>query len=55
MQFTRKFSRGSRVRREHCWSYVVPAFENTTKNLVKVGVQVEHRSHIVKFAVEATW
>ena len=40
--------------REHCWSYVVSAFENTTKNLVVQGrVQLEH-SHIVKVGVEAT-
>ena len=50
MHFTRKFSRGPRVpRREHCWSYVVSAFENTTKNLVDQGrVQLEHSSQIVK-------
>ena len=41
--------------REHCWSYVVSAFENTTKNLVVQGrVQLEHSSHIVKVGVEAT-
>ena len=42
-------------KREHCWSYVVSAFENTTKNLVIQGrVQLEHSSHIVKVGVEAT-
>ena len=42
-------------RREHCWSYIVSAFENTTKNLVVQGrVQLEHSSHIVKVSVEAT-
>ena len=42
-------------RREHCWSYIVSAFENTTKNLVVQGrVQLEHSSHIVKVGVEAT-
>ena len=42
-------------RKEHCWSYVVSAFDNTTKNLVVQGrVQLEHSSHIVKVDVEAT-
>ena len=41
-------------RKEHCWSYVVSAFENTIKNLVVQGrVQLEHSSHIVQVGVEA--
>ena len=40
---------------EHRWSYVVSAFENTTKNLVVQGrVQLKHSSHIVKVSVETT-
>ena len=36
-------------RREHCWSYIVSAFENRTKNLVVQGrVQLKPSSHIVK-------
>ena len=44
-------------RREHCWSYVLSAFENTAKNLVVQGrVQLEHScQHIVKVGVEATF
>ena len=46
---------GLKARREHCWSYVVSAFKNTTKNLVVQGrVQLENSSHIVKVGVEAT-
>ena len=42
-------------RKEHCWGYVVSAFENRTKNLVLQGrVQLEPSSHIVKVGVEAT-
>ena len=42
-------------REEQCWSYVVSAFENTTKNLVVQGrVQLEHSSHIVKVSIKAT-
>ena len=41
---------------EHCWSYVVSASENTTKNLVVQGrVQLKHSSNIVKVGVESTW
>ena len=44
-----------RSRSEHCWSYVISAFENTIKNLVVQGrVQLEHSSHIVKVSVKAT-
>ena len=46
---------GLRSREEQCWSYVVSAFENATKNLVVQGrVQLEDNSHIVKVGVEAT-
>ena len=42
-------------RKEHCWSYVVSAFENTTKiSVVQGRVQLEHSSHIVKVSVKAT-
>ena len=55
MHFTGKFSRGPQVQERVVWSYVVSAFENTTKNLVVQGrVQLEHSSHIVKVGVEAT-
>ena len=46
---------GSKRELRSIWSYVVSAFENTTKNLVVQGrVQLEHSSHIVKVDVEAT-
>ena len=38
--FTENSAEGLGSTREHCWSYVVSAFENKTKNLVlKVGVK----------------
>ena len=41
-------------KREHCWSYVVSTFENTTKILLVQGrVQLEHSSHTGKVDVEA--
>ena len=53
-RFYRKIQQSLGFRREHCRSYVVSAFENTTKNLVVQGrVQLEHSSHIVKVGVEA--
>ena len=55
MHFTRKLAEGLGSRKEHCWSYVVSAFENTTKNLVIQGrVQLDHSRKIVKVGVEAT-
>ena len=37
---------GLGCRREHCWSYIVSAFENKTTNLVVEGrVQLEDSSH----------
>ena len=48
-------AKGFGSRKEHCWSYVVSTFENTTKNLLVQGrVQLEHSSHIIKVGVEAT-
>ena len=42
-------------KRKDCWSYVVSAYENTTKNLVvQEKVKLEHSSQIVKVDVEAT-
>ena len=55
MYFTAKFSRGPQVQERVVWSYVVSAFETTTKNLVvQEKMQLEHSSHNVKVGVEAT-
>ena len=58
-QLGRKMSKNSAeslgLRRDCCLCYVVSVFENTPKNLVFQGrAQLEHSSHIVKVAVEAT-
>ena len=45
----KNLAEGLGSRREHCWSYIVSAFENRTKNLVVQGrVQLKPSSHIVK-------
>ena len=55
MHFTGKLAEGLGSREEHCWSYVVSAFENTNKNLMVQGrVQLEPSSHVVKVGVKGT-
>ena len=55
MHFTRKFSRGPQIQDRALLTYVVSAFENTTKKLVvQERVQLEHSSHIVKVGVKDT-